>query len=139
MVEAGVGYPLDEGVGVGEGLMLVFGVGPFLTELVYLSGSEIFGVAAVQFAFRGADAVGMAGNPVIFGVPPGFGWIGGVRIVACWDSLGHWVGCFGFWVLFRVLGGRPAFGKAAQNFLVGMVDRYYGRVLSPEVSRGKCQ
>ena len=62
VVEAGVGHPSDEVVGVGEGFVLGLGVGPFLTELVCLTADEILGVGAVEFAFQGADAVGKAGE-----------------------------------------------------------------------------
>ena len=58
VVEAGVGHPSDEVVGVGEGLVLGLSVGPFLAELVYLMADEILGVGAVEFAFQGADSVG---------------------------------------------------------------------------------
>ena len=58
VMEAGVSHPSDEVVGVGEGFVLGFGVGPFLAELVYLLAYEILGVGAVEFAFQGADAVG---------------------------------------------------------------------------------
>ena len=58
IVETGVGYPSDEGVGVGDGLVSGLGVGPFLAELVCLTADEILGVRAVEFAFQGADSVG---------------------------------------------------------------------------------
>ena len=58
VVEAGIGNPSDEVVGVGERLVLGLGVGPFLAELVHFTADMILGVGAVEFAPEGADAVG---------------------------------------------------------------------------------
>ena len=58
VVRAAVGHPSDEGLGVGQGLVLGLGVGPFLAELVYLMTYEILGIGAVEFPFQGADSVG---------------------------------------------------------------------------------
>ena len=56
--EAGVGYPSDEVVGVGQGFVLGSGVGPFLAELVYVTAEENLVAGAVELASEGADAVG---------------------------------------------------------------------------------
>ena len=58
VVEAGIGNPSDEVVGVGERLVLGLGVGPILAELVHFTADEILSVGAVEFAPEGADAVG---------------------------------------------------------------------------------
>ena len=56
--EAGAGHLSDEVVGVGEGLVLGLGGGPFLAELVNVPAEEDFVTGAVELAFQGADAVG---------------------------------------------------------------------------------